>query len=131
MLPTRLRNARRAMSTESLARSATETRIIRALVPYRACESVRATDTIAKGRERANMPIWSGLGQLSDEASSVKTVEPAPARIRIGQLRRQGTQVAIDGNKPGEAENVLCRNPTARRAAIWSSASSGSIEQTQ
>ena len=55
MLLTTLRNARRPMSTESLARSATETRIVKAL-SCRACESVRAIHTIAKGRDSANMP---------------------------------------------------------------------------
>jgi hypothetical protein len=42
------------MSTESLARPATETRIVKVLVSCRARESVRATHTIAKGRDTAN-----------------------------------------------------------------------------
>jgi hypothetical protein len=45
------------MSTESLARSATETRIIYALVPCHAFASARARYTIAKGRVTANMPV--------------------------------------------------------------------------
>jgi len=53
---TRLRNARRPMSTESLARSATETRMIKALVPCRSSPSVRLSRTIAKGGDMANMP---------------------------------------------------------------------------
>ena len=45
------------MSTESLARSATETRIVKGPIPCRAFPCVRATQTIAKGQETANMPV--------------------------------------------------------------------------
>jgi hypothetical protein len=57
MRPRKVRNARRPMSTESLACSATETRIVKALIPCHAFPCVRATHTIAKRRETANMPI--------------------------------------------------------------------------
>ena len=53
MPPTTLRNARRPMSTESLARSATETRIVKRLSPV-ACQSVRAdahdSEALVKGQ---------------------------------------------------------------------------------
>ena len=75
------------MSTESLARSATETRIIKALVPCCACPSARAGHTIAKGRESGQYAgPTSGLRRFSGEAGGIKAIEPAPARVGIGQV---------------------------------------------
>src|SRR5262245_2777847 len=95
------------MSTESLARSATETRIVKVLVSCRACESVRATHTIAKGRDTANGKPDRGSGCLSHKPRGVKAIESAPARIRIGQVLRQSSQGAVGSDEFLAAKNFL------------------------
>ena len=117
MRPSRLRNARRPMSTESLARSATETRIMKALIPCGAARFSRTIHKIAKGRERSNMPGPERLS-LAGEPGGIESVEPAPARIGVGQLQRQRAQVAVGGEELGAAADFLRCNRHAGDARI-------------
>ena len=49
-------------------------------------------------------------GLVTLEAGGIEAVEPAPERVGIGQLLRQGPQIALGGEEFGVAADFLRRN---------------------
>ena len=64
------------------------------------------------------MPVPSGIRPCAGEPGGIEAVEAAPARVGIGQLLRQGAQVAFGGDEFGVAAHLLRRNRLAGDARV-------------
>src|SRR5262249_51365150 len=58
------------------------------------------------------------LKRFSSKAWRIKSIKPTPARVGIGQMQRQGPQIAGGGDKFGVTEYVLRRNRFARNTGV-------------
>src|SRR5581483_4630962 len=92
MRASRLRSARRPTNSVRPSRSATETRIMKEVVPWD--RDSRLIRTIAKGSGTANTPRRPSL-RLAYQPRGVKTIEARPQGIGIGQMKRKCAHVAV------------------------------------